>query len=538
MGGAVKRELALSEVIGFLMIVSLLAILFSMYMLYVVPLQGRDAEIAHMDQVKEQFTGIKLDIDSLIVNQKLGYPIQRMISLGSGSGGQGNAMSFIPMQTYSGSSGTLMVDDGTNSPELGRLRIILNGTGVKTVPEKGLDNAVYYQASNPLSGTTSEVSIDPQHFYLNYNVAATDPANTSDIINISSNSTDSMDWSAIIRVIPRYDPEIVNVTASLIPGDLTLTIKKGANTSIDNLTLVRGVDAGNNPYPVDLYDWSYGLADTLNNTFNYSCSVYEYPYTPNPTETKESSIGQTKYTPIEEKTVTSDTTFGSGVTHPLSLFSYRSQNKNFVNQEYLYQWGASFVNQSDGTSLLFTPPVSIQMVNGVIQVSITDIDIKTHSDFIHSSSVGGTQNNPVLIWLSDLNSSINGYELLDGQTNAKYVIITAGGFDANEQGKWYKVFNTVAENAKRSSSGYLSLKNIVATVKPVSAGETSASLFICNGPSPFNLSSIVQDGGYPTLQDVIDELNDKDGVNDITINDLKISYKKANVSVSLFNIGQ
>ncbi|MDD1730161.1 MAG: hypothetical protein LUQ50_13965, partial [Methanospirillum sp.] len=311
------------------------------------------------------------------------------------------------------------------------------------------------------------------------------------------------------------------------------------NTSIDNLTLVKGVDAVNNPYPIDLYDWSYGLADTLNNTFNYSCSVYEYPYTPNPTETKGSSIGQTKYAPIEEKTVSPETDFGSGVNHPLSLFKFGSHNKYWVNQEYLYQWGTSFVNQSDGTSLLFTPPVSVQMVNGIIQVDITDIEIKTHSDFIHSSSVSGTQNNPVMITISDLTSSVNGYELLDGQSNAKFILINADGLDAAEQSKWYKVFNTVAENAKRSSSGLISPKNIVATVKPVTAGEISASLFICNGPSPFDLSSIVQDDvNYPTLQDVIDEFTDNDGVDDITQNNLKISYKKADVSVSLFNIGQ
>ena len=100
-GGGVKREQALSEVIGFLMIVAVLTILFSMYLLYVVPLQGRDSEISHMNNVKEQFTGIVLDINSLIVNEKFNYPIQRTISLGSEEGGTTGAFSIFPMQAYS-----------------------------------------------------------------------------------------------------------------------------------------------------------------------------------------------------------------------------------------------------------------------------------------------------------------------------------------------------------------------------------------------------------------------------------------------------
>ena len=93
-----KQEQGLSEVIGFLMIIALLGILFSMYLLYIVPLQGRDSEISHMNKVKEQFTGITLDINSLIVNEKLNYPIQRVISLGSGQEGSTGALSIFPVQ--------------------------------------------------------------------------------------------------------------------------------------------------------------------------------------------------------------------------------------------------------------------------------------------------------------------------------------------------------------------------------------------------------------------------------------------------------
>ena len=129
-----KQEQGLSEVIGFLMIIALLGILFSMYLLYIVPLQGRDSEISHMNKVKEQFTGITLDVNSLIVNEKKEYPLQRVISLGSWQEGSTGALSIFPVQSYFGSSGTLSVDSRDPNPELGSINFNLNATANK--PEK------------------------------------------------------------------------------------------------------------------------------------------------------------------------------------------------------------------------------------------------------------------------------------------------------------------------------------------------------------------------------------------------------------------
>jgi hypothetical protein len=48
----------------------------------------------------------------------------------------------------------------------------------------------------------------------------------------------------------------------------------------------------------------------------------------------------------------------------------------------------------------------------------------------------------------------------------------------------------------------------------------------------------VNDDAYPTLQDVIDEFDDDNGIWDIDQNYLKISYKRADISFSLYNLGQ
>jgi len=107
----VKDEQALSEVIGFLMIVSLLGILFSMYLLYVVPIQGRDAEIAHMKYITQEFIGLKADIDGLIINDKINLPIARSFELGTLSSVGSGALSIMPMSSYIEASGTLMVNE-------------------------------------------------------------------------------------------------------------------------------------------------------------------------------------------------------------------------------------------------------------------------------------------------------------------------------------------------------------------------------------------------------------------------------------------
>ena len=244
--------------IGFLMIIALLGMLFSMYLLYVVPLQGRDSEISHMAQVKEQFSGIIMDINALIVNEKLNYPLQREISLGSGQGGTSGAFSIFPVQSYSDSSGTLTVD--TENLALGKITFTLNGTGVKSTPSKGPDNPDYVinEDIDPHS-----IQILPNYFYLNYHVADSTLVNKSDIINISS----SPYWSVIVRVIDHYDQNYVNISNwTDFPGDLTITVKKGENKTIDNLTVVKYVKEGT--YPINLYDWTYGLADVIKDTYD------------------------------------------------------------------------------------------------------------------------------------------------------------------------------------------------------------------------------------------------------------------------------
>jgi len=93
-----------------------------MYLLYVVPIQGRDAEISHMKYITQEFIGLKADIDGLIINDKINLPIARSFELGTLSSVGSGALSIMPMSSYIEASGTLMVNEQNDF-----LKVCING---------------------------------------------------------------------------------------------------------------------------------------------------------------------------------------------------------------------------------------------------------------------------------------------------------------------------------------------------------------------------------------------------------------------------
>ena len=49
------RDQASSEVIGFVLIIAIIMAAFSLYLVYGVPVQGRENEINHMNDINDQF---------------------------------------------------------------------------------------------------------------------------------------------------------------------------------------------------------------------------------------------------------------------------------------------------------------------------------------------------------------------------------------------------------------------------------------------------------------------------------------------------
>lgn len=79
-------EDGLSEVIGFILLIGLLVVFLVIYQTYSIPVQGRDNEIDHMNDIKDTFAAYKISLDSLWVNEREGTTLGTTFDLGTGGG--------------------------------------------------------------------------------------------------------------------------------------------------------------------------------------------------------------------------------------------------------------------------------------------------------------------------------------------------------------------------------------------------------------------------------------------------------------------
>jgi hypothetical protein len=114
-------------VIGFILIIAILMIFLSLWMVYVVPAEGRQQEIEHMNYVRTWFTQYKITADSLWVNEQYNTTLSNSIVLGSqGAATQAGGL-FLPVMSPYGSTGSITV---TNKAPGGDEETIQIGTDV------------------------------------------------------------------------------------------------------------------------------------------------------------------------------------------------------------------------------------------------------------------------------------------------------------------------------------------------------------------------------------------------------------------------
>lgn len=111
--GAAGRETdnGLSEVIGFILLLGVITAAFALWMMYVVPANGREAEINQMNDVKDRFTDYKISLDSLWINRQNGVLLSTSFNLGTGGGNTQVGGLFMPMMNPVSSSATMTVRD-------------------------------------------------------------------------------------------------------------------------------------------------------------------------------------------------------------------------------------------------------------------------------------------------------------------------------------------------------------------------------------------------------------------------------------------
>ena len=113
-----ERDLALSEVVGFVLLLGVVVAAMALWMMYVVPANGREEEIDQMSDVKDRFTDYKIALDSLWINSpegadwnQEGVTLSTSFNLGTGGGNTQVGGMFLPMLSPVASPAVLAVED-------------------------------------------------------------------------------------------------------------------------------------------------------------------------------------------------------------------------------------------------------------------------------------------------------------------------------------------------------------------------------------------------------------------------------------------
>lgn len=413
--GVSARELALSEVIGFVLILAILTAAFSLYLVYGVPVQGRENEISHMNDIKDQFVSYKLGVDSLWTNDQTGLALSSSFPLGTAAQSAQGTSGFLPVLQPIGSSGTLAINLRTAEPEVitvSSKSYILNATPMTSVPVNIPSEQVYLNAPSSLLINISTM-----------NANSTNPAPGS--IQINGNT-----WNASINVTPNISDclSIVNnnVTyqSNCYGSDITITVVKNGVKTLDRAIVYSNIQPGSsNVYSINLMDSAYGLQSltTYPTTLHFIkndpqnqlifaslTSQYNYQYQPN---------------------------FSYSV--PLGSLEYTANNNYWLSQSYYYQMGGIFLSQIDGITYKVPPEITFSNNgNGNFSVNIVALAYTPAS----SGIVGGTS--PAQVSTRLVNSGNLPYADISPNSGSATITITTPDPDA--QLMWKKYLNEAA----------------------------------------------------------------------------------------------
>jgi hypothetical protein len=418
-----NHEQGLSEVVGFVLILGVLVLVFSLYLTYGVPAQGRENEILHMNEVKDQFVTYKISLDSLFNNNKVGTAVSNSFTLGTAGGYTQGTISFIPIMSPVASSGTVSINQRTKNPEtltLSSDALILNSSN-------------FYSVDLP-----AQVNYTPDHVYVNiYGIQSGDLAPAGVFgVNVSGKN-----WAAYINLTPRmtyYQAVTLTGSGGLDPyklgyqdaynynrSDLAITVKKGGITTIQDFTVYRNVSSGT-IYSMDLMDDAYGLKPLIIPPDRINLVVDK---------------------PLNTISATGNITYGFSEMNPytvtpvpLGAINYIGQNNYWIPQQYYYQMGGVFLAQTDGNITYKLPPeITFSYDNQsdpahkIVTVNINALTIDPGNFGI----VGG--NSPVQI--KTTLSNITTQPFVKGPANARWIRIGINTTDNQARTMWGNYFN-------------------------------------------------------------------------------------------------
>ncbi|MFA4861218.1 hypothetical protein [Methanoregula sp.] len=444
-----QNDTALSEVIGFVLILGLIGIVASLYLTYGVPAQGREDEITHMNVIKDEFIGYKLSLDSLFTNKQVGLTMSDSFTLGTKGVFTEGMMSIVPVMNPASSGGIIAINQRTATPEtltLSSRSFILN-------------NTVKYSTDLPATAKNT-----PGHIYVNLSNIQSSDLSANGNFGATVNTTS---WVAYVNFTPETsfyqnyfmptNPQAACVPAQnqngtaisvwsngnygcLVPmnayayngTDITVTVKKGGIITMQNYPVYRNIRAGTT-YTIDLMDESYGLK-----------SATVPPVT----------VGITRDKPLGSITATGNISYDYAETNPytvspipLGAVEYRSQNNYWINQNYYYQLGGVFLSQTDGNTSYKLPPEITFSYNNVSNIdtskNIVTVNINALTiDPNNRGVVGG--NSPVQLKSRLTNITPLPYAYTPNSANTKWIRIGVNTPDPQAQAMWKNYFNYIA----------------------------------------------------------------------------------------------
>jgi hypothetical protein len=389
-----RRDDAISEVIGFVLIIALIAIIASLYLTYVVPATGRDLEIAHMDIVQNQFLDYKSTVDSLWINNQYNTQVSSPFTLGTNPGSSQGSFVNMPLFQPVTSGGTMVVN--------GRDEVI----GVTA-------NALYDES--PRTYVPSPlVQIEPNHLYVNFKTTDISKKATVKI------KPDLGNWEAYLNTTPGP------------PTSLTITTYQNSSPIVTNLAIQNSIGTDN--YTIDLANGAYGLKN-----------LFVYPFNLNfPIQNNGTASIPTSYHPVTGATIIPDTSMGS--------LEFRSNNNYWIYQNYVYQYGGVFLVQDNGGIVKLLPSITITRDThnpNLAQVTIHNITINKPTP----SRVGGSSLVEVLTTLQQpylATSLVIPQE--SGMPNAQNVnIVVKTGTDSTAALMWYDTFNKIKQTSQNNN---------------------------------------------------------------------------------------
>jgi hypothetical protein len=422
-------ETGLSEVVGFVLILGVLVLVFSLYLTYGIPAQGRENEILHMNEVKDQFVSYKLSVDSLLNNNKVGSSASNSFTLGTGGGYTQGMMSIVPVLSPISSTGVIAINQRV--PDPGETLNITSHSLIATENRPPVAFAITGSSVLPFTDPSPPSGIT---VYIDTRLASLSDLQRPYSVSVNGTQQGNANWEATVNLTPRYVHFNETQSVSCITGVCTITWIEGDRFNRTDMTIsvikndVKTIDeyiinsnVGNGNYSVNIFDEAYGLKPYVTVSsiqFTETSSAPAIKSTGKITYLYQDQVY--KYPPIK-----------------LGALEYRAQNNYWISQNYYYQMGGVFLQQTEGNVSYKLPPqltVSYDNYTKVIRVDVNAIN------FANNTGIAGG-NSPVQVKTSFVSNENLPYAPVN---NTKWVSIGVNTSDLRANAMWEDYFDYTA----------------------------------------------------------------------------------------------